>query len=95
MWPLMEWTVDLGILSTASSALRIKPHRIGLCAPPRCPAPKADGCDELNEGEQATLRAVEEEARAEAEEKLARVEAVAGAGLAHLEEMQARVDEMM
>ena len=51
--------------------------------------------DELDEGEQATLRAVEEEARAEAEEKLVRVEAVAGAGLAHLSEMQGRVDEML
>eukprot|EP00752_Nemacystus_decipiens_P003956 g3622.t1 len=51
--------------------------------------------DAVDEGEQATLRAVEEEARAEAEEKLARVEAVAGAGLAHLSEMQGRVDEML
>lgn len=51
--------------------------------------------DELDEGERATLRAVEEEARAEAEEKLVRVEAVAGAGLTHLSELQGRVDEML
>lgn len=51
--------------------------------------------DELDEGEQATLRAVEEEARAEAEDKLVRVEALAGAGLARLSEMQGRVDEML
>lgn len=54
-----------------------------------------NGGNELDEGEQATLRAVEEEARAEAEEKLVRVEAVAGAGLAHLSELQGRVDEML
>lgn len=51
--------------------------------------------DEVDEGEQAALRAVEEEARGEAEAKLAKVEAMAAAGLSHLSEMQARVDEMM
>ncbi|CAB1118574.1 unnamed protein product [Ectocarpus sp. CCAP 1310/34] len=51
--------------------------------------------DELNEGEQAALRAVQEEARADAEEKLSRVEAVTSAGLASLSEMQDRVDEMI
>lgn len=51
--------------------------------------------DELDEGEQATLRAVEEKARAEAEEKLVRVEAAAGAELARLSELQGRVDEML
>ncbi|CAN0488269.1 unnamed protein product [Ectocarpus sp. 12 AP-2014] len=51
--------------------------------------------DELNEGEKAALRAVQEEARADAEEKLSRVEAVTSAGLASLSEMQDRVDEMM
>ncbi|CAN0249762.1 unnamed protein product [Ectocarpus sp. 12 AP-2014] len=51
--------------------------------------------DELNEGEKAALRAVQEEARADAEEKLSRVEAVTSAGLASLSEMQDRVDEMI
>lgn len=61
-----------------------------------CPlAVKVNGGNELDEGEQATLRAVDEEARVEAEEKLVRVEAVAGAGLAHLSELQGRVDEML
>ena len=49
----------------------------------------------MNEGEKAALRAVQEEARADAEEKLSRVEAVTSAGLASLSEMQDRVDEMM
>lgn len=39
--------------------------------------------------------AVEEEARAEAEEALMRVETVAAAGLSKTKEMQASVDEMM
>ncbi|CAM9762916.1 unnamed protein product [Pylaiella littoralis] len=51
--------------------------------------------DEVDEGEQAALRAVEEEARGEAEAKLAKAEAMAAAGLSHLSEMQARVDEMI
>ncbi|CAM9868895.1 unnamed protein product [Ectocarpus sp. 13 AM-2016] len=51
--------------------------------------------DELDEGEKAALRAVQEEARADAEEKLSRVEAVTSAGLASLSQMQDRVDEMI
>ncbi|CAM9717357.1 unnamed protein product, partial [Hapterophycus canaliculatus] len=51
--------------------------------------------DELDEGELAALRAVEEEARADAEEKLAHVEAVAAAALARADEMQGRVNKMM
>ncbi|CAM9102146.1 unnamed protein product [Scytosiphon promiscuus] len=56
--------------------------------------PKAS-LEELNEGELAALRAVEEEARADAEEKLAHVEAVAAAALSRAEEMQGRLNTMI
>lgn len=49
----------------------------------------------MSEGELAALRAVEEEARADAEEKLAHVEAVAAEALNKAGEMQARVNKMM
>lgn len=50
---------------------------------------------ELDAGAQASLRLMQEESRAEVEEALVRVEAVAAAGLSRTEEMQASVDEMM
>lgn len=54
-----------------------------------------DDLNELNEGELAELRGVEEDARADAEEKLARVEAVAAAAFTRAEEMQRRVNKIM
>lgn len=50
---------------------------------------------ELDAGAQASLRLMQEESRAEVEEALIRVEAVAAAGLSRTEKMQTSVNEMM